>query len=146
MNASEQTLYQIERALRKTAAKCPSMSDDPILTDLYLQVKQASGELLVFDDDDNEITRCIIEDWIGNNDENFYAGVQSVLRNVLHQHKALIDNINILRPYSFVLIGEDHETISELYLVDDDTIILDHELMEGLSEDLEKFWQSLIEK
>lgn len=143
MNTSEQTYHQIERALKKTAAKCPTLAEDPILTDLYLQVKQDSGELLVFDDDDHELTRCVVEEWIDNNEENFYAEVQPILRKVIEEQKALIDSIHILRPYSFVLVDEDFETIAELYLVDDDTLILSHELMEGLSDDLDKFWQEL---
>lgn len=143
MNASEQTLHQIERALRKTAAKCPTASDDPILTDIYLQVKQDSGELLVFDDDDNELTRCVVEEWIGNSDEQFYEEVQPILQTVLQNQKELIDSIHLLRPFSFVLINEEREALAELYLVDDNTIIISDELMQGLSEDLEQFWQQL---
>ncbi len=146
MKVSEQTLHQIERALRKTAAKCPKAEDDPILTDLYLQVKQDSGELLVFDDDDHELTRCVVEAWIGNTDEHFYTHVQTLLRDVLAAQKPLIDSINLLRPYSFVLIDEDRETIAELCLVDDDTLLIHHELMEGLSNDLDRFWQELSAK
>lgn len=143
MNASEQTLHQIERALRKAAAKCPTQADDPILTDLYLQVKQDSGELLIFDDDDRELTRCVVEEWIDNNDEDFYEAIQPLLQSVIQKQRPLIDSINLLRPFSFVLMGEDHETIAELYLVDDNTIILNQELMEGLSEDLDEFWKKL---
>lgn len=143
MNASEQTLHQIERALRKTADKCPTASDDPILTDIYLQVKQDSGELLVFDDDDNELTRCVVEEWIGNSDEQFYEEVQPILQTVLQNQKELIDSIHLLRPFSFVLINEEREALAELYLVDDNTIIISDELMQGLSEDLEQFWQQL---
>lgn len=144
MNASEQTLHQIERALRKTADKCPTASDDPILTDLYIQVKQDSGEILVFDDDDNELTRCVVEEWIGNSDEQFYEEVQPILQSVLQNQKELIDTINLLRPFSFVLINEERETLAELYLVDDNTIIISNELMQGLSEDLDEFWQHLV--
>ncbi len=146
MNASEQTYYQIERALKKTAAKCPTLADDPMLTDLYLQVKQESGELLIFNDDDQELTRCVVEEWIGNNDEKFYDDIQPVLRQAIEAQKELVDGINILRPYSFVLVDDEFETIAELYLVDDETLIINHELMEGLSDDLEKFWQELSQK
>lgn len=146
MNASEQTFYQIERALKKTAAKCPTLADDPMLTDLYLQVKQESGELLIFNDDDQELTRCVVEEWIGNNDEKFYDDIQPVLRQAIEAQKELVDGINILRPYSFVLVDDEFETIAELYLVDDETLIINHELMEGLSDDLEKFWQELSQK
>lgn len=49
----------------------------------------------------------------------------------------------ILKPYSYVLIGEDRETIADLYLVDDDTIVISGDLMKGLDEDLESFWEEL---
>ena len=55
----------------------------------------------------------------------------------------LLSALHLLKPYSFVLIGENHETLKDLYLVDDDTIILDEELMKGLSEDLDHFWEEL---
>ena len=83
MNASDQTLQQIERALRKAASKFPVQAECYPLTDLHLQVKQESGELLVFDDDDNELTRCVVEAWIGNQSETFYDEVQPILIQVL---------------------------------------------------------------
>ena len=49
----------------------------------------------------------------------------------------------ILKPYSYVLIGEDHETIAELHLVDDDTILISGDLMKGLGNDLDNFWNKL---
>ena len=52
MNTNEQTLRQIERALKKTAEKFAAIpQEDAVLTDFYLLVRQESGELLVFDDD-----------------------------------------------------------------------------------------------
>ena len=42
-----------------------------------------------------------------------------------------------------MLIDEEHTNIAELYLVDDDTLIIDHRLMEGLAEDLDEFWNKL---
>ena len=67
----KQTYQQIERALRKATSKFLPDAECLPLTDLQLQVKQESGELLVFDDDDNELTRCVVEEWIGNHDEHF---------------------------------------------------------------------------
>ena len=62
MNSSEQTISRIERALRKAASKFPSDADSYPLTDLYIQVRQESGELMIFDDDDTELTRCVVEE------------------------------------------------------------------------------------
>ena len=83
MNSSEQTISRIERALRKAASKFPSDADSYPLTDLYIQVRQESGELMIFDDDDTELTRCVVEEWIGNADETFYDDIQPLLRKIL---------------------------------------------------------------
>lgn len=143
MNASEQTLQQIKRALRKAASKFPSDAECFPLTDLLLQVKQESGELLVYDDDDRELTRCVVEEWIDNKDENFYAAIQPVLKQAITELRDVTEHVAVLKPYSYVLIGEDKETIADLYLVDDDTIVISGELMKGLSEDLDHFWEEL---
>lgn len=143
MTANEQTFQQIERALRKVASKFLPQTDCLPLTDIYLQVKQESGELLVFDDDDHELTRCVVEEWIGNRDERFYDEVQPILITALTRLKEVTEHVAVLKPYSYVLMGEDHETIADLYLVDDDTMMLSGDLMQGLEEDLEHFWQQL---
>ena len=52
--------------------------------------------------------------------------------------------MSILKPYSFVLEDDDHENVAELYLVDDDTVIIDEELMAGLDKDLDDFLTDLL--
>lgn len=143
MNVSEQTFQQIERALRKAASKFPADVDCSPLTDILLQVKQESGELLVFDDDDNELTRCVVEEWIGNRDENFYTEVQPVLKQAIRNIRDVTENVNVLKPYSYVLLGEDRETVADLYLVDDEMVVISGEFLEGLDDDLEAFWEKL---
>ena len=54
MKATEQTTQQIERTIKKIAQKFPLTEDASILTDIHLRVSQDSGELLAFDDDENE--------------------------------------------------------------------------------------------
>ena len=143
MKASEQTLSQIERALRKAASKFPTEAESYPLTDFYLQVRQESGELRIYDDDETELTRCVVEEWIGNSDEHFYDEVQPILITALTRLKEVTEHVAVLKPYSYVLMGEDHETIADLYLVDDDTLLVSGDLMQGLEEDLEHFWQQL---
>jgi hypothetical protein len=144
MKATEQTLQQIERAIRKIADKFPQNTDDGIITDIHLRVNQETGELVAFNDDDKEITRCVIEQWIDNKDDNFFEEVENVLRSALNKHKATVEQIAILKPYSFVLEDEDHEHLAELYLVDDETVIIDTELMAGLDKDLDSFLENLL--
>jgi hypothetical protein len=144
MKATEQTLQQIERAIRKIADKFPQNTDDGIITDIHLRVNQETGELVAFNDDDKEITRCVIEQWIDNKDDNFFEEVENVLRSALNKHKATIEQMAILKPYSFVLEDEDHEHLAELFLVDDETVIIDTELMADLDKDLDSFLENLL--
>ena len=146
MNTSEHTLQQIGRALKKVAQKFKIELENQPLTDIHIQVNPESGELLVFNDEDIEITRCVVEEWINYHNENFYDIVKQQLLKAIQEHKEELENLYILKPYSFVLVDEDHETICDLYLVDDDTIVLDGELMAGLSDDLDSFWEELSSK
>lgn len=103
METLEQTIMQVERFIRKVAQKFPAPeSDDETsqMTDIHVRVSQDSGELLAFDDDDNEITRCVVEQWIENKDEDFYDEVAKLLRDVLRKQADIIDHLGILKPYS----------------------------------------------
>ncbi|MBR7019228.1 MAG: hypothetical protein IKH99_10355 [Prevotella sp.] len=146
MQVTEQTIQQIERAIKKIAQKLPASEDTSLLTDIYLLVSQESGELIAFDDNDQEITRCVVEQWIDNKDENFYEEVTALLRKELHRLHDVVDNLGIMKPYSFVLENDDKETVAELYVADDDTIIIGGDLMEGLDKDLDNFFDSLMKE
>ena len=124
----------------------PASEDTSLLTDIYLLVSQESGELIAFDDNDQEITRCVVEQWIDNKDENFYEEVTALLRKELHRLHDVVDNLGIMKPYSFVLENDDKETVAELYVADDDTIIIGGDLMEGLDKDLDSFFDSLMKE
>ena len=144
MKATEQTLQQIERVLRKLADKFPEDKEASMLTDVHVRVTQETGEMVFFDDDDRELTRCIIEQWIGNKDDNFYQAITPILRQSLTKRKNIIENLSILKPYAFVLEDDDHQAVEELYVVDDDTIIIDAELMKNLDKDLDTFFEELL--
>ena len=142
--ATEQTTQQIERFLKKIAQKFPPREDTSIVTDIHVRVSQGSGEMLAFDDDDNEVTRCVVEQWINNNDEDFYNGVEQTLISTFSALSTIADSLGILKPYSFVLENDDKDTIAELYIADEDTVIIGKDLMEGLDSDLNLFLEKLL--
>jgi hypothetical protein len=144
MNTNEQTLQQIERAIRKISDKFPAAEEASIMTDIHIRVNQETGEMVAYNDDDNEINRCVVEQWINNTDDNFYDQIVSVIRKSLMKHKDIIEQMSILKPFSFVLENDDKESVEELYLVDDETVILDPDLMEGLDEELDAFLEKLL--
>lgn len=146
MKTNEQMLHQIERAIRKIAEKFPASDETSVMTDIHIRVAQETGELVAFDDDDNEITRCIVEQWIDNKDDDFYEQITPIIRRSIDRQKALAENMGILKPYSFVLEDDDKENIAELYVVDDELAIIDTELMAGLDKDLDDFFEKLLKE
>ena len=144
MKFNEQTQQQLERALRKLAEKFPSEQEATMLTDIHYRVSQDMGEVTILDDDDRELTRCVVEEWIDNKDDDFYEKITPVIRHSLSKHSQLADNLSVLKPYAFVLEDDDHETVAELYVVDGDTVIMDPDLMVGLDKDLDDFLEKLL--
>ena len=144
MNISEQTLQQIDRAIRKVTEKFPATDEATQMTDIHIRVAQETGELTVFNDDDEEITRCIVEQWINNSDDDFYEEITPILRKSIEKNKTIVEGMSILKPFSFVLENDDKESVAELYLVDDELVIIDPDLMTDLDDDLNAFLENLL--
>ena len=146
MGYTEQTQQQIERFLRKVAQKFTAKESDMPMTDIHLRASQDSGDLMAFDDDDNEISRCVISTWIENKSDNFYQEIAYTLRSELNRMKDTIDNLSIMKPFSFILEDDEKNNIAELYLVDDDLVMIGGNLMQGLVEDLDNFLQNILKQ
>ena len=146
MKPSEQTIQQIERAIRKIAAKFPPEKEAEIMTDIHIRVSQDTGEIRAYNDDEEELDRCVVEEWIENPDENFYQEITPSLRKCIEKLKDTVEGMSILKPFSLVLEDDDKESVAELYLVDDETVIIDPDLMEGLEDDLNSFLEKLLKE
>lgn len=144
MKASEQTIQQIERIVRKIGQKFPATDAPILLTDIHLRVSQESGELLAFDDDNTEITRCVVEEWIDNKEDDFYGKVAALLRQVLKRQSKVIYAYGILKPFHIVLEDDEMESVAEVFIADGDTVIITGALMEGLDQDLDSFFTDLM--
>jgi hypothetical protein len=52
--------------------------------------------------------------------------------------------MSLLKPFSFVLEDDEKESIAELFLADDELVIINPDLMEGLDDDLDEFLEKLL--
>lgn len=147
MKLSQSSLAQIENTLGKAVAKYRG-TEETVVTDIHLQANPASGELIVFDDDDTLLAATTIEEWANYEGNNFQADAGRVLSTALNSMKeaGTFDKLTLMKPYSFVLVDEDKETIADLLLMDDDTLLLNEELLQGLDEELDAFLKDLLEK
>lgn len=146
MTETEQTRQQIERFLKKVAQKSMASGCDMPMTDIHLRASQDSGDLMAFDDSDNEITRCVIDQWIDNKSDDFYQEAAVVLRSELNRMRDTVENLSVMKPYSFILEDDDRNNVAELYLVDDDLVIIGGDLMQGLDKELDSFLDDILKE
>ena len=114
------------------------------MTDIHIRVTQESGEVRTFDDDDEELMRCVVEQWIDNKDDDFYDEVAALLKKCIQNQKELLDNLSILKPYTFVLEDDDQDISEELYVVDDDIAIIAPLSLDSFDSDLDEFLDNLL--
>ena len=148
MKLSQQSLSAIEKAIQKAVNKYAGLPEQSIVTDIHLQPNQNSGELSIFDDEDEELANTSIEEWMTYEGDDFYENVERILSSLLcsMKNEGKFDKLTILKPFSFVLVDDDRETIAELLLMDDDTLLVNEELLKGLDEELDSFLKELLEK
>lgn len=149
MKMSEQSRASIVSALKTALCRYTSEGDETVVTDIHLQPNSESGELIIFDDDDQELSRTIINEWVEYESDDFYTVVEPILRAEVEALKesGKLEKLCLMKPYSFVLVDEDKETVAELLLVDeDDTLLLNDKLLKGLDEELDAFLKDLLER
>lgn len=144
MKPSQQTVQQIERSLKKIMAKYPQ-GNEPVMTDIHMLVSPYTGEITTYDDDDREIDRCVVNEWIKTSQDGFYGRAARAIQSCIERLRPSIKQMAILRPFSFVLIDEDRETLQDISVIDDeDTVIVTGGLMDGLEQDLDDFLIQLL--
>ena len=141
-------IHIIKSAIQKAVAKYVCSCEQTVVTDIHLQPDQASGQLNIYNDDDEELANVMIEEWATYDGDDFLENVEPSLRSILCRMKDAgdFDKVTILKPYSFVLVDEEKETVAELLLIDDDTILVNDELLKGLDKELDDFLKDLLEK
>jgi hypothetical protein len=149
MDISEQSHVAIASALKEALKRYTGTGEESVLTDIHLHPNQETGEVVISDDDDAILARTVVNEWVNYEGDDFYTVVEPLLRKevVTLKEQGLLDKIALMKPYSFVLIDDEKESVADLLLVDDDeTLFLNDELLKGLDEELDAFLKDLLEK
>lgn len=149
MDISEQSHVAIASALKEALKRYTGTGEESVLTDIHLHPNQETGEVVISDDDDAILARTVVNEWMNYEGDDFYTVVEPLLRKevVTLKEQGLLDKIALMKPYSFVLIDDEKESVADLLLVDDDeTLFLNDELLKGLDEELDAFLKDLLEK
>ena len=149
MKLSSESHTLIMTTLQKALERYASGEGKNIITDFHLQPNMQTGELLVMNDDEEVLASVVLDEWVSSNPEDFYIGCEVILKKVLNKmaDAGMFASLSVMKPYSFVLIDGEKETLAELRIVDEDeTLFLSDELLKGLDEELNAFLKDLLEK
>lgn len=149
MKLSTQSHNSIVSAIQEALGNYSLNKEENQVTDFYLQPDCQSGKLVLFDDEEVELACVIVDEWMEANPEDFYADAELSLKKVLNRLREMgvLEGLKVLKPYSFVLVDYEKETIADLLLVDDEeTLFLNDELLKGLDDELNAFLKDLMEE
>ena len=138
----------IVSAVGKALGDYSSKVEMNVVTDILMQPDSVAGDLVLMNDEDETLAHVHVPEWVEANPEDFYADAEMSLKKVLNQLRedGTLASLKILKPYSFVLVDGEKETVAELMVVDDDeTLFLNDELLKGLDDELDAFLKDLLE-
>lgn len=146
MELTSLSAASIHETLSKITELYSGEEDQLVSTDFYFQPLREKGKLLVFNDDDEEISNITIDEWKEYPADTFYDEVTAQLTAIIEASntEGELERLAVWMPYSFVLVDEERETITDLLLVDDDTLLVKKGLLAGLDEELNKFIEDLM--
>ena len=146
MNLNPSSIASLNEALNKIATLYSGEEDQLVSTDFYFQPSREEGSLAIFNDNDEEIARVAVPEWEEYAPETFYDAVTLDLTTAIEESNAEgdLERLAVWMPYSFVLVDEERETVADLLLVDDDTLLVKKGLLAGLDEELNKFIEDLL--
>lgn len=139
MQTFDQLLTQgLEEAVEKYKLQAP----EGLLSDLYIQWLPEEALLKFYDDDENflsEISTDTLDEPV--NEEFLGETLDALLKK--EEMSELMDSSFTLRPFSIMLVDEDMKNISEHFLLDSDSLVLDRGFMENLDKELNEFMDKL---
>ena len=145
-NAKVQSL--VESVFESAIARLTADEAGNLISDLYVQADQESGELQIYDDEEHLVEKIVIFDWIDNpEDEDVFAHrVAEVAKAALTQivSKKMFEHPRFLKPLSVGLTNEDFVVEEEILFLDDDMLRVDDPLLKDLDKDLDDFLANLL--
>ncbi len=144
MSLSREAKEMLQKAIEKMAKEYITAEESRV-TDFHIKVNGENGDVTVSNDDGCLLARVHILEWENVHDEQLF---EKELRNILvkMQKQGLFDNLNIAKPYSFVLTDDEDLAYVDLLIVDDDTLVLSESLLEGFDEEMNQFLKHLLEE
>ena len=145
MRLSESSFQGIKALIVDALKEFQRPQEQSVVTDIHIMPIRETGEVTV-SDDDRDLVTTQLSDLADIPEDIFYEVMEKALRRILKDIDEVqpLENLAIWKPFSFVLVDDDRETVAELMLFDDDNTLLSQSLMQGLDEELDTFLKDLL--
>ncbi len=145
MRLSESSFQGIKALIVDALKEFQRPQEQSVVTDIHIMPIRETGEVTV-SDDDRDLATTQLPDLAEIPEDIFYEVMEKALRRILKDIDEVqpLESLAIWKPFSFVLVDDDRETVAELMLFDEDNTLLSQSLMQGLDEELDSFLKNLL--
>lgn len=146
----EALYHSLDRAFRKALEQLEVSESQAAVVDLYLLPNPEAGEFSVIDDEDHLLIKVQVAIWQENyetlDNEAELKECETILTEIVHKVKdeGVFERINILKPFSVLMVDEEMETLAELLLLDDEQYLVDDHFLKHMDEELDEFFKKLM--
>ena len=145
MRLSESSFQQLKALIGEALNEFRRPQEQSVVTDIHIMPIRETGDVTI-SDDDRDLATVRLSDLVEIPEEDFYQVMEKALRRILKDIDQVdpLENLASWKPFSFVLVDDDRETVAELMLFDEDNTLLSQSLMQGLDEELDSFLKDLL--
>jgi hypothetical protein len=149
VNQRDALFQTLNHTFRKAVEKQTSEENAPAIVDLFLYPNIEAAEFSVMDDEDRVLARSAVAEWEQDDEEQVQTSLNAcfgVLKDVVAQAQSdgLFDRLNLIKPFSVLVVDEDMESLQELLLIDDDQLILEDDFVKKMDDELDRFFTNLM--
>ena len=146
-----EALYHIlDHTFRKAMAQLDKSDSSAAIVDLYLLPNPDAGDFTILDDDDHVLVKEPVSVWEEQyetmDSDEALKECESVLREIVHvvKEEGGFGHINIMKPFSVLMVDEEMEIIAEILLIDDEQMLLDDDFLDHMDKELDGFYKQLM--
>lgn len=136
-----------QQLIKEAIKKITENTEEEVITDFHIATNGDNCEVRITDDNDVLLVQGNIDGFEEKQDEEFRKIIGRSFRQALSKLDAqhAFDALNLFRPFSFVLVDPEQDQLEDLYVVDNESIIINDELLKGLDNELNDFLNHLLE-
>jgi hypothetical protein len=147
---TEALSFTLEFAFRKALSKLKERKSDAAIVDLFLCLNPESGDFTVLDDEDNSLIKLSVPAWEeipeGTDTDDLLGEGERALREITLKcmNEGLFEQLNILKPFSVLMVDEEMEVLAELLTLDEEQVLLNEEFVKQMEDELDTFYNNLM--